>query len=191
MPNPGQPTIRPGATGNVVRRLQRAVRRTPNLTLAIDGIFGPELERAVRDFQEGAGLAVDAIVGPLSWNALPNGGPMPVLREGSSGDVVRALQQASHQRRVRRVGDRPAGNRREFRPAYQGFRAGVSVLGRRGRRWSGRRPDLGGLAACGQRHLGERRRPQVRRRLTAAAVARVASRALLTLPPAARAHRCR
>ena len=93
MPNPGQPTIRPGATGNVVRRLQRALRRTPNLGLAVDGIFGPELGRAVREFQEGAGLVVDGIVGPLTWNALPDGGPMPVLREGSSGDVVRALQQ--------------------------------------------------------------------------------------------------
>ena len=29
MPNPGQPTIRLGAAGNVVRRLQRALRRTP------------------------------------------------------------------------------------------------------------------------------------------------------------------
>src|SRR5215471_14532997 len=92
MPNPGQPTIRRGATGNVVRRLQRALRRTPNLALAVDGTFGPELESAVREFQEGAGLVVDGIVGPLTWNALPDGGPMPTLKEGDSGDVVRSLQ---------------------------------------------------------------------------------------------------
>jgi peptidoglycan hydrolase-like protein with peptidoglycan-binding domain len=92
MPNPGQPTIRLGASGNVVRRLQRALRRTPNLGLPIDGVFGAELQTAVRDFQEGAGLAVDGIVGPLTWNALPNGAPMPVLRQDSSGEVVRALQ---------------------------------------------------------------------------------------------------
>src|SRR5262245_26277922 len=96
MPNPGQPTIRRCATGTVVRRLQRALRRTPNLGLAVDGTFGPELETAVREFQEGAGLVVDGIVGPLTWNALPDGGPMPVLREGSSGDIVRALQQLLH-----------------------------------------------------------------------------------------------
>jgi peptidoglycan hydrolase-like protein with peptidoglycan-binding domain len=92
MPNPGQPTIRLGASGNVVRRLQRALRRTPNLGLPIDGVFGAELQTAVRDFQEGAGLAVDGIVGPLTWNALPKGAPMPVLQQGSSGEVVRALQ---------------------------------------------------------------------------------------------------
>ena len=92
MPNPGPPTIRLGASGNVVRRLQRALRRTPNLGLPIDAVFGAELQTAVRDFQEGAGLAVDGIVGPLTWNALPNGAPMPVLRQGSSGEVVRALQ---------------------------------------------------------------------------------------------------
>ena len=92
MPNPGQPTIRLGASGNVVRRLQRALRRTPNLGLPIDGVFGAELQTAVRDFQDGAGLAVDGVVGPLTWNALPNGAPMPVLQQGSSGEVVRALQ---------------------------------------------------------------------------------------------------
>ena len=61
MPNPGQPTIRLGSSGTVVRRLQRALRRTPNLGLPVDGVFGSELEAAVRDFQEGAGLAVDGI----------------------------------------------------------------------------------------------------------------------------------
>jgi peptidoglycan hydrolase-like protein with peptidoglycan-binding domain len=92
MPNPGQPTIRLGASGTVVRRLQRALRRTPNLGLPVDGVFGSELETAVRNFHEVAGLAVDGNVGPLTRNALPNGAPMPVLRQGSSGEVVRALQ---------------------------------------------------------------------------------------------------
>jgi peptidoglycan hydrolase-like protein with peptidoglycan-binding domain len=92
MPNPGEPTIRLGAKGNVVRRLQRALRRTPDLGLAVDGLFGPLTEAAVKSFQEGAGLTVDGIVGPLTWNALPDGGPMPTLEEGSSGAVVSSLQ---------------------------------------------------------------------------------------------------
>ena len=92
MPNPGQPTIGLGATGAVVRRLQRALRRTPDLGLAVDGIFSSQLETAVKEFQQGAGLVVDGIVGPLTWNALPDGGPMPTLQEGDSSDVVRSLQ---------------------------------------------------------------------------------------------------
>jgi peptidoglycan hydrolase-like protein with peptidoglycan-binding domain len=92
MANPGQPTIRLGATGEAVRRAQRALRRTPNLGLVVDGVFGPVTEAAVKEFQQGAGLTADGIVGPLTWNALPDGGPMPALQEGSSGEVVRSLQ---------------------------------------------------------------------------------------------------
>jgi peptidoglycan hydrolase-like protein with peptidoglycan-binding domain len=93
MPNPNQPTISLGATGDAVRRLQRALRRTPNPGLVVDGKFGPALNTAVKEFQQGAGLASDGIVGPLTWAALPNGAPMPTLREGSTGAVVRSLQQ--------------------------------------------------------------------------------------------------
>ena len=92
MPNPGQPTIAPGATGDVVRRMQRGLRRTPDLGLAVDGVFGPITETAVKEFQEGAGLVVDGIVGPATWAALPDGSPMPTLKDGSTGDVVRSLQ---------------------------------------------------------------------------------------------------
>lgn len=94
MTNPGQPTIHEGSSGDVVRRLQRALRRgLPDPGLAIDGIFGPETRRLVESFQEGARLTVDGIVGPATWAALPDGGPMPVLSEGASGAVVQRLQE--------------------------------------------------------------------------------------------------
>ena len=92
MANPGQPTMSRGATGEPVRRVQRAIRRTPRLDLVVDGIFGAATEQAVKDFQQGDGLAVDGIVGPLTWAALPGGGPMPTLHAGSNGDAVRSLQ---------------------------------------------------------------------------------------------------
>jgi len=93
MPNPGQPTIASGASGEPARRLQRALRRTPNLGLVVDGVFGPKTLSAVKDFQKGAGLVVDGIVGPLTWAALPGGGAMPTLQEGVTGNVVSSLQQ--------------------------------------------------------------------------------------------------
>src|ERR1700733_3674443 len=88
MANPGQPTISLGATGDAVKRLERALRRTPNPGLTVDGVFGPQLETAVKQFQQGAGLTVDGIVDPATWAALPDGGPMPTLQEGSAGAGV-------------------------------------------------------------------------------------------------------
>jgi peptidoglycan hydrolase-like protein with peptidoglycan-binding domain len=92
MANPGQPTIGQGAIGTAVRRLQRALRRTPNHELALDGVFGPQTGAAVREFQREAGLAVDGIVGPQTWQALPDGAPMPTLCQGARGNVVVSLQ---------------------------------------------------------------------------------------------------
>ncbi|HEY5222269.1 MAG TPA: peptidoglycan-binding protein [Microbacteriaceae bacterium] len=93
MANPGQPTIQQGASGDAVRRLQRALRRTPNLSIVVDGVFGPATHTAVIEFQQSSPpLVVDGIVGPLTWAALPAGGPMPVLQVGSTGAVVSRLQ---------------------------------------------------------------------------------------------------
>jgi lysozyme len=59
-----QPTLKKGATGNAVKRLQRA------LDVAVDGDFGPGTDRAVRAFQAAHGLPADGIVGPATWAAL-------------------------------------------------------------------------------------------------------------------------
>src|SRR6476619_5753304 len=92
MPNPGQTTISPGATGEPVRRLQRALRRSPMWGFVVDGVFGPKTEAAVKEVQQAAGLVVAGVVGPLTWAELPDGAPMPTLQEGSTGDVVKSLQ---------------------------------------------------------------------------------------------------
>ena len=135
MPNPGQPTISLGATGGAVRWLQRALRRTPNLGLVVDGNFGPVTETAVKEFQQGAGLAVDGVVGPLTWAALPNGAPMPTLSEGSTGAVVTQSPAGSLQWSIRPVERVARCNRRQFRPKYQSVGSGVSNMGRGCRGW--------------------------------------------------------
>lgn len=57
-------TIKKGSKGYDVWLLQHA------LNLAIDGIFGPLTDEAVREFQKENGLQVDGIVGPKTWAVL-------------------------------------------------------------------------------------------------------------------------
>jgi len=88
------PTLSIGATGHDVRRLQRIFVMTKTLAPSnITGTFDVTTEQAVKDFQQGAGLTVDGIVGPATWQALPADPNTPVLALGASGSVVTALQQ--------------------------------------------------------------------------------------------------
>jgi peptidoglycan hydrolase-like protein with peptidoglycan-binding domain len=94
------PTISEGATGSTVRWAQyRLVRQTLSYT-QIDGIFGPVTKSAVEEFQSGAHLTPDGIVGPATWAALDGDGPEPPrLAEGSEGGVVEKLQTALNEGR--------------------------------------------------------------------------------------------
>lgn len=63
------PTIKRGATGQLVKNLQGLLRAHGH-GIAIDGIFGPATESAVRDFQRAHHLTIDGIVGRQTWTAL-------------------------------------------------------------------------------------------------------------------------
>jgi peptidoglycan hydrolase-like protein with peptidoglycan-binding domain len=58
----------------------------------IDGVFGASTKSAVVDFQQGAGLAADGVVGDETWQQLPADPDTPVVRRGSTGTAVAALQ---------------------------------------------------------------------------------------------------
>ena len=77
----GEPTLKNGAKGNAVTRLQRALARA-GYKVAADGDFGPATDRAVRAFQAAHGLAADGIAGPATWGALGGGGG---ARNGGGG----------------------------------------------------------------------------------------------------------
>jgi hypothetical protein len=56
--------------GTAVRAVQTLLKNKFGYNLNVDGIFGPETNNAVKDFQDDYGLAVDGIVGPNTWKAL-------------------------------------------------------------------------------------------------------------------------
>jgi len=62
-------TIHLGARGTRVTALQRRLNAL-GYPLVVDARFGPETERAVRQFQSAQGLVVDGVVGPRTWAAL-------------------------------------------------------------------------------------------------------------------------
>jgi peptidoglycan hydrolase-like protein with peptidoglycan-binding domain len=76
-------TVRQGSTGDAVRGVQeefqfRNQSGDPSKSLQVDGIFGPQTDGAVRGFQQALSLdvpsvAVDGIVGPITWRALVSG----------------------------------------------------------------------------------------------------------------------
>ena len=70
-----------------VRTLQQLLRAR-GYTVAVDGIFGPITEGAVKDFQQSKGLAADGIVGPQTWPKL-----VVQVQNGSTGDAVRGVQE--------------------------------------------------------------------------------------------------
>src|SRR5437764_406900 len=57
--------VGPGSTGDAVRAVQVLFSH-----LAVDGLFGPDTESAVKKFQEMFGFDIDGIVGPLTWHGL-------------------------------------------------------------------------------------------------------------------------
>ena len=81
------PLVRRGDRIFPVRPLQQLLRAR-NHPVAVDGIFGPITEAAVKAFQQSRGLAVDGVVGPQTWAKL-----VMQIKKGSTGDAVRALQE--------------------------------------------------------------------------------------------------
>ena len=88
-----EPVLRKGSTEPEVRDLQEALKALGHDPGPIDGVFGSRTEDAVRAFQQAKGIAVDGIVGRVTWiNIDEADGSEPVLRVGSTGLPVRRLQ---------------------------------------------------------------------------------------------------
>lgn len=62
--------VRAGSRGKAVTDLQNKLKALGLYSYAVDGIYGPITEKAVRQFQKQKGLQVDGIAGPQTWAAL-------------------------------------------------------------------------------------------------------------------------
>jgi peptidoglycan hydrolase-like protein with peptidoglycan-binding domain len=99
----GRRVLAAGAVGWDVSVLQFLLRRHGALGGEPDGRFGPATARAVRRFQERAGLAVDGIAGPATFAALdPGAARAPLARPAAtaapthvvrSGETLTAIAQ--------------------------------------------------------------------------------------------------
>jgi peptidoglycan hydrolase-like protein with peptidoglycan-binding domain len=100
-------TVGLGVEGSVVAGIQYLLRAHGG-ALSVDGQFGPVTRAAVLDFQKGAGVPADGLVGPVTWPAL-----VVQSKQGSSGDAVRAVQQFGL---MRSPGDSPLALDGSFGP---------------------------------------------------------------------------
>lgn len=88
------PTLSSGSTGDDVKRVQRILVMLKLIDYTgIDGTFGTHTEDAVKSFQQGTGLTVDGVMGPLTWQAMPADPDTPELANGATGSEVSAVQQ--------------------------------------------------------------------------------------------------
>ena len=72
------PTIRPGASGTAVKRVQAILNSLGYKNLAgnpltVDGDYGSVTEKRIREFQSSNGLTADGIIGQKTWGKLITG----------------------------------------------------------------------------------------------------------------------
>ena len=80
--------LRLGSRGSAVSYLQQRLN-AHGASLKVDGVFGSATLRAVKNRQSAAGIGVDGVVGPKTWNALYSGVSIPSGGTGaSSGTTV-------------------------------------------------------------------------------------------------------
>jgi peptidoglycan hydrolase-like protein with peptidoglycan-binding domain len=78
--------LKNGLSGEPVRRQQT------KLGVETDGIFGPDTEKALKDWQSKNGLAADGVAGPDTFMAMGLY-ELVLLKQGTRGDAVKRLQE--------------------------------------------------------------------------------------------------
>ena len=88
-----EPLLKKGSTGEAVEQLQKALKDLGYDPGAVDGKFGANTEAAVKSFQNANGIAVDGIVGDITWLNIDEADQSnPTIKKGSTGNPVRRAQ---------------------------------------------------------------------------------------------------
>lgn len=72
-----RPLLKRGSAGEPVRRLQRSLNAALGRQVAVDGLFGPATEAAVRRYQQEVGGIASGVATPRIWRALALGRTVP------------------------------------------------------------------------------------------------------------------
>jgi peptidoglycan hydrolase-like protein with peptidoglycan-binding domain len=89
-----EPTLSEGSSGEAVRELQIALTEIGQNPGPVDGHFGPQTLAAVKAFQQERGIAVDGVVGLITWRNIDEFAQFdePTIQQGSTGLPVRRAQ---------------------------------------------------------------------------------------------------
>ncbi|MFJ7911952.1 peptidoglycan-binding protein [Kitasatospora sp. NPDC096204] len=81
-------SMREGDSGPRVQAAQYLLKALGRQVGTDDGVFGPRMSDAVKDFQKARGLEPDGVIGVRTWQALTGS----VIRDGSQSGMVSAAQ---------------------------------------------------------------------------------------------------
>jgi peptidoglycan hydrolase-like protein with peptidoglycan-binding domain len=88
-----EPVLKKGSNDPAVRDLQEALKALGYDVGPIDGIFGAKTESGVKKFRQAREIAVDGVVGRVTWINIDEADQSnPALKIGSTGLPVRRLQ---------------------------------------------------------------------------------------------------
>src|SRR3954463_4274623 len=85
-----EPVLKKGSNDPAVRDLQEALKALGYDPGSVDGVFGMATETAVKKFQQAREIAVDGVVGRVTWINIDEADQShPVLKVGSTGFSLR------------------------------------------------------------------------------------------------------
>jgi predicted chitinase len=125
-PRGGSSVLRTGQQGEGVRTLQRALQRAGHDPGAIDGVFGPRTEQALRAYQRRHGLLVDGLAGDQVRQALAIASWGTVRGAAAAGSVDMPLTDAQ----IARALEIPVVNVQRNWPALKQALAAAGITSR-------------------------------------------------------------